>query len=247
MTRIGNKNVRCGLTLIEVVLAIALSVALVAAVLAFQGRCSHMRSILLARMEVVSAQRATMDLLTGELRSAMAYPFMGLSMQGDAQEMLFPTACVPGPAVWAVRKLTDDAIPPEDDLHIVTYRLRHTEGPGGEDIVVGLERICQKVVQQVVVEGEENPTVETKLLTEHVKFLYVRYWDGAMWAESWKGDSLPIAVEISLGTEPLAAETAPADYPYEVQRRVVYIPLGQEEAGGDRAIIRGLGDGGGDE
>lgn len=44
------------------------------------------------------------------------------------------------------------------------------------------------------------------------------------WQETWAGPGLPQAVEVSLGTEPLPPDTAPEDYPYELFRRVIYLP-----------------------
>lgn len=44
------------------------------------------------------------------------------------------------------------------------------------------------------------------------------------WQETWTGPGLPQAVEVSLGTEPLPPDTAPEDYPYELFRRVIYLP-----------------------
>lgn len=44
------------------------------------------------------------------------------------------------------------------------------------------------------------------------------------WQETWTGPGLPQAVEVSLGTEPLPPDVAPEDYPYELFRRVIYLP-----------------------
>jgi hypothetical protein len=67
-------------------------------------------------------------------------------------------------------------------------------------------------------------------LTAQIKFLQFRYWAGTNWIDSWSGLDLPAGVEISLGREPAAIESAaPAagaiaeEEGPEVFRRIVYL------------------------
>jgi hypothetical protein len=59
---------------------------------------------------------------------------------------------------------------------------------------------------------------------EQLQYLRFRYYDGANWLDSWSAPGLPIGVEVSLGVEPLPSEVSPDDYPFELYRRVIYLP-----------------------
>ena len=225
-----------GMTLLEVVLAVTLTVGVVCSATAFYRCALDVRSGLEAEMRVVEARRLIMDRITNELRYALVYKFLGLGVEGSAQQVRFVSATLPGPAAWAVRKPTEAPIRPEHDLRLIGYRLRTYEDEQiGSLIVGGLERNCQKLLAVEVI--EEGRTVESTLLTEHIKFIAFRYWQGGRWLESFSGD-LPLAVEITMGTEPLPAETAVADYPYATFRRVVYLPGAKKSSPG--VIVRGL-------
>lgn len=190
-----------------------------------------------------------MERLTDELRGAMVCPFLQWDLQGHADQVRLVTATLPGPAVWAPPDITQTPLPPEQDLQFVGYRLRVLKDDDGnvvtddqgQPIIVGLERTCQKQFSQTATEGKE---IAVAFLTPFVKFLYFRYWDGANWAESWSGNDLPLAVEITLGAEPLLGGLTPDQYPFDVQRRLVYIPGGKKALAGT-ALLRGLGAGGG--
>ena len=57
-----------------------------------------------------------------------------------------------------------------------------------------------------------------------IQFLRFRYWDGSTWSETWSAPDLPIGVEVSLGGEPLPPESTAEEYPFELYRRVIYLP-----------------------
>jgi type II secretory pathway component PulJ len=213
-----------GMTLLEVVLAIALSVGVMGGAMAFYRQAVDVRTSLEGRVQTIEAQRLVMDRLTNEFRGALAV------MQGEAGEVGFFAAHLPGPAAWAVRKSTEEAIPPESDLEWVGYRLRTVEDEdSGEETIVGLERTSRKTER--LVEDEEE--LETALLSSEVKFFAMRYYHQGVWLTSWQAD-LPQAVEITLGATPLPADTDPQDYPYETFRRVVYLPAAGAGGGGRR-------------
>ncbi len=84
--------------------------------------------------------------------------------------------------------------------------------------------------------GVTNPTPVTTVTTEdtgmfiaELRYLRLRYWDGATWLESWTASGLPRGVEISLATEALPADAPPDALPAELFRRVVALPLGLSE------------------
>ena len=67
------------------------------------------------------------------------------------------------------------------------------------------------------------PTKVPEPLSEEVRFLHFRYWDGTKWLESWDGRKLPFGVEISLGFEAPFTDDQ-GNTSGEVFRRVVYLP-----------------------
>jgi len=226
------------MTLLEVVLAIALSVGVMGAAMAFYRQAVEVRGGLEGRMRDVESQRLVMDRITNELRGAMTYPFLQMGMEGQPGEVQFIVAHLPGPAAWAIRKSTEDPIQPESDLEMVGYRLRIEEDDDGQEVVAGLERTSQKVL--TVREVDEEEDLESVLVSSEVKFLALRYYHEGVWLTSWSSD-VPRAVEITLGASPLPDDTQPQDYPYETFRRVVHLPaapLPQQRGG---TVVRGRG------
>lgn len=159
---------------------------------------------------------------------------------------------------------------PEHDVQMVTYRLNRYEDEDGAEQIGGVEctrlrAIAAQVSEERVEESgrrrrtsrtgtsrsqpedADTPgvaTVRVKLLTEHVKFLNLRYWDGAAWVESWDQGELPPAVMIEMGAEPLPEDLLAEEYPFDKITRVVAIPAGYRpsEGGMTRLPERG-GDG----
>jgi type II secretion system protein J len=228
---------RPGFTLLEVVLAVTLTVGLLIGLFRFYGHATRVKAVVTAEVEQVSAVRAVMQLLTRELRSAHVVRTLGQGIDGGTGRIRVATATLPSGAVWIEQGMTETSpLPPQHDLQIVGYRLRYVETEEGDLIVAGLERTCQTLLTPR--ETEEGRQIDVDLLTPHVRFLRLRYWNGAAWTESWQANDLPAAVEIVLGFEPLPEGVEPVDYPYATHRRVVAVPAaagGQEET-----VIRGL-------
>jgi hypothetical protein len=155
---------------------------------------------------------------------------------------------VPGLAAWAVRSSMEEPIPPEQDLEIVTYRLRVDPNTAQ---VLGLERLSQKTVT-----AESQTKGQTvRLMSPQLQFLNFRFFDGSAWQGYWRmedpfGEStpqtslLPMAVEITLGTEPKPEEMTVEDYllEYPTFQRMVFVPAGARPLSG--TVVRG-GPGGG--
>jgi type II secretory pathway component PulJ len=226
---------------LEVILALSLSLGLVAGILALYRHATNIRYRVTQHTEMVVAERVTMDRITNELRGAMVYPFLNFGMEGSDRRIQFITAKLPGPSVWAVRKSTEDPIPPETDLELVGYRLRGFRNESGECVIHGLMRTSQKILAAPT--AEEGKEIKTVLLTPHIRFLDFRYFDGNEWVSEWTEGGLPLAVEITMGHEQLPEDMEAEDYAehFETFRRVVHVPGGQSSASG--TILRGLGRG----
>jgi len=230
----GRRRARSGFTLLEVVLAVTLALALMAAMLTFYKQAADVRAAVLGDVRLVSAERMTMDRLTEELRSAFVQRFLGLGLEGGLSEMRFAALTFPGGAMWVEQNVTDvNPMAREADVQIVGYRLRYSEDEMGQVVVDGVERTCLRTPTARI--SEEGKEIQATLLSPDIKFLRLRYWDGTTWAETWGGGTLPQAVEIVLGKEPLPEHVEPLEYPYPTFRRIVALPSAPKTATGTAA------------
>jgi hypothetical protein len=233
---------KAGFTLLEVVLAVTLALALMAAMLTFYKQAADVRAAVLGDARLIGAERMIMGRLTEELRSAFVQRFIGLGLEGGMSEMRFVSVTFPGGAMWVEQNVTDVApMARESDVAIVGYRLRYSEDEMGQVVVDGLERTCQRTPTAQI--SEEGKEIQATLLSPDLKFLRLRYWDGTAWAESWGGGALPQAVEIVLGQAPLPENVEPLEYPYPTFRRIVALPSAPRSAPGALATAPAEGTG----
>lgn len=168
------------------------------------------------------------------------------------------------PDEWADSPASEGpAWEPEHDIVMVGYRLSRYQDEDGVERIGGLERTSMRTISAQLSEerggepGEPGAgpprdereeadapgisNVKVSLLTEHVKFLNLRYWDGAAWVEAWDQPELPLAVMIEIGAEPLPEDLTPEEYPYETSYRVVALPVGYMPQ--DVSVFRDRGSG----
>ena len=258
MSRRARQN---GLTLIEVVLAISLSIIILGSSLAFYSQALRHRRVISAEVTVLTSERQAMELITEDLRGAMEYPFIKMGIKGEIDSLEFISTTIPGPAIWSELSATDNPPPPEHDLHRVKFRLATGEdSQTGEEVVAGLERVTRKIiVSEIMIEEEEDlfgdeggveqeeeeevdpedATIKRTLLSSDIKHLSFRYWLDGDWVDTYDDSKLPAAVEVTLGQKPLEEGQLPEDYIHQVYRRVIYIPASggsgafKVESGGD--------------
>jgi len=244
-------------TLLEMVLAITIGLALASTAIWFYQHTGDVREDVTSHIEEVAARRLVMDRITNELRAAYTVPLLDLALQGTTDQMTFTTTALPGPTSWAVQGIAENPLPPEQDLRLVTYGLRIVEDEDGRQYIAGLETSVQKLINVAVVqteeeaestaltpaEEEEAQQVESVLLSPYVGFVRFRYWTGTEWSPEWAQQGLPQAVEVALGREPIEEGLTPEEYPGELAIRIVYLP-GATAAEPEGTVIRGLGGGG---
>lgn len=205
-------------TLLEVLLAVVLIVILMGAALALYRYAADVRRDVFREAELTSARRLIMDRITAELRTATPSPLAGFALQGSPTSILFVTTTLPSADAWAQDRPAGDTPPPEGDIQIVGYGLAvAVEGEAYE--IVGLRRTLRRSVTARIVEGDDGAADD--LITDRLRFLRLRYWDGVAWVDGWTGEELPAAVEITLGERPLPEGVEPADYPFRAWRRIV--------------------------
>ena len=218
-------------TLVEVILAIAIATGILVVALYFYAQAVDLRSRLLEETDRISSIRLFYDRVTSDLRAAFAQPQAGFT--GDATSMRFVVAGVPPRSTFTTTAWTRSLVFPSD-LGVVTYGTRGA-ADGTNTVVLGITRPEEPLLDTMPVAGPTNslpagagadaaasggsePWIDT------VHFLQLAYWDGTGWADRWDSSSLPVAVDVSVGVEPLPPDTDPLDYPYELYRRVIYLP-----------------------
>lgn len=231
---------RRGFTLLEVMLAMVLIVGLIAALLVFYWRVLGIRQTTIDYAKAVAARRAVMSRLTDELQAAINEPGLGQVLEGKADSLRFVTTGVPGPGVWLPdAQATGPQKTEASDVHIVDYYLASSEDNNGSTVVNGLDRSVQPLLTATKI--EQGTTVSTRLVSSQIKFIQFAYYNGSAWQSTWQANNLPAGVEVTLGSEPLPADTAPADYPYPVARRVIALVAGVSPFSASAANVNGGG------
>jgi prepilin-type N-terminal cleavage/methylation domain-containing protein len=229
--------VRRAFTLIEVLLAISLVAALLAALFAFYRYATDLRRDIVEDAQLLSAARNTMDGLTNELRTAMAYPTLNIGLEGSNDRIGFLSTVLPGQGVWNEPDPTVEAAPPEQDLQVLTYQLRVDSNTKE---VLGLERLSQRNISSLSQGGGQ----QVKLISPRLRFLNFRFYDGTGWRDYWRMEDpfgeqttqstplLPVAVEITIGLDPIPEEMTLEDYlaenPTRTFQRIIFVPAGAQ-------------------
>jgi type II secretory pathway component PulJ len=224
---------RRGFTLLDVVLAMVIAIGILITLLLFYRQAAEMRAQVLLEADRVAAIRLLLDRLTADLRSAYSDSGARQGLKGDETSLQFVRVELPPVAAWAkVEPGRVFAAP--SDLKLVSYR-SSTSRQGTNVVVSGLIRTEQPLVQPRILAGASSGSKPSSAqrpsrlrppepLTDAVRFLRFRYWDGVDWIASWNSLQLPQGVEVSLGTDPLPQDTLPEEYPFELFRRVIYLP-----------------------
>lgn len=230
----SSPTARAAFTLIEVVLAITIAIGLLLVAMTFYQQSTLLRGQLMDEAERLSAVRQIMDRLAADLRVAPAHDRIGFT--GDSNSLRFASTALP----LAVGGM-------QSDLRRVVYRVTFA-GESTNLTINGLFRIEEPAVDFFVstrspalaTAGIDTNTITSgdlatqttnapasEPLTEAVRYLTFRFWDGTAWRDSWSGIAPPPGVEVTLGFEPLPPDAGPEQLPGEVFRRVIFLPAGQ--------------------
>ena len=226
-------------TLLEVLLAISIALGLFVVALHFYQHAADLRTQLIDESERLSAIRQVMDRVTADLRGGFAPSSQGFS--GDSNSLCFVTTHFPSRLAWRSTAADPGSIR-ETDLKLVRYGLTRTT-EGTNDNVSGFIRVEQMLTELNSVPAAtaltNNPGSKTSAtnfvaepITDAIRFVRFRYWDGITWTDSWAGTALPLGVEVTLGTETLKDGEDPDDYGGEIFRRVIHLPAGISIPGG---------------
>ncbi|NBV20940.1 MAG: hypothetical protein EBS05_02950 [Proteobacteria bacterium] len=223
-------------TLLEVVLAITIAIAILVVALAFHQQATTLRGALLEESERLAAVRQVMDRLSADLRVAPVHLQFGFT--GSSNSLRFISTGLPLPPGIGtdLKRISYQATVSNDGTNISVSGLLRSEEPAVDLITSKIAPALVTATGDTNAPATNGPTAVP--LTELIRFLSFRFWDGTAWRDSWSGTTPPPGVEISLGFEPLPADVAPEEYPAEIFRRVIYLPAGQPLAPSTNLVAR---------
>lgn len=208
MTRPAAGDAR-GLTLLEVVISIALTVLLLGALLAFSWEAGQTRQRCAQVADRTALARQVLERIARELRGCVGAEQIGFPLEqrlsGDRRSLTFLTAVLPGAGQYSFPDPLAEPPPAQHDLTLVSYRLwidpeETTEQ--GEPIVGGLLRAEKKTLNQFLVDEQDRFDVRTDLWCPEIGYLEFRYFDGVEWDTEWRitqGNSLPQLIQVTVG------------------------------------------------
>jgi len=233
---LSNRASNHGFTLLEVALATFITVGMLLVVLFFYRQSEQLRQELLSGTEQITAARMIMNRISAELRSLNIHEPLHFGLLGGSNRIEFVMATPPSPLNWKQDDL-GRVLLPRSDLRVVSYELA---GPGDPAEATGLAR-SETAVPEFAPIGVEDAILEQaaavidrELVTEEIRHLQFRFWDGTAWIDTWTGLHLPLGVEIILGGPPMPPPDAAMDvvadsleptYPFEYFRRVVPLTM----------------------
>ena len=225
------REASAGFTLIEVILAIGIATAILLVALVLYHQATQLRGQILQESDRLSSVRLTLDRVATDLRTAQAVAAPGNEFIGDASSMRFARLALASPLTGlSVSTNLEQA----DWTRI--YLATALETNGTQVVVSALNRREEPVrPRSLATEGllasavvQTNRAFET--LSDFVRYVRFRYWNGSDWAAGWSNTLPPAGVEIVLSTEPPLDDALPDALPPEPFRRVVYIPAGAASA-----------------
>ncbi|MEX2673285.1 MAG: hypothetical protein WD294_14370 [Phycisphaeraceae bacterium] len=237
-----------GFTLLEVLLAVVIASGLFLAVLSFYRQTADTRQAVSEQLDAVGDARRVMQHLTAELRAA-AHHDAGHGMSGSSQQIRFATTTLPaeGRRNTSGLILVNYAVQRDgEDRPVGLTRAEQPASPASSSVTEAGEEDSPDMAEEegdplldmfgegddaagdgldeAEAEGATSAQQQGALvLTERLRFMRFRYWDGSAWSESWQGPELPGAVEIMLAAEPVPEELSPEEYAQDVYRRTVNV------------------------
>jgi len=229
-----------------VFLAIGIATGIMVVAMHFYSQSYHLRGQLIDEAERLSAVRLVMERIASDLHAAFEQPQVGFTGSTDSMEFVSTRMSVGSGAGSAAGARM---VAPSTDLRRVYYYLTAALA-GTNFMITGLDRTEESLVARPSparstgsalssttttsdaslvapgpAVGATNATaLPSEPMAEAIRFARFRFWDGTAWLEAWDSPGLPMAVEISLGLEPLPENDLPDAYPYELFRRIVVLP-----------------------
>jgi len=205
-----------GLTLLELLLAIGLMVLMSGMMFMFYAVTLRTREHGTRMMVDTQLCRTIALKIADEIRSANGFlQGLGPGIGGNSRIIRLQTVVLPDKEQFLTRNIQDAPPPASSDIRQVAYYLAydpnqiHVYGDGTEGpLPLGLVRREIKTLNQVIIDETRKEQVDVDLYSRDIKYLRFRYFDGAQWLDGWDlgtgpegglGNSLPQAVEVTVG------------------------------------------------
>jgi hypothetical protein len=207
---------RPGLTMLEMLLAIGLIAMLAVMMFMFYDSVTRTREIGVHAVTNLSLARSIAVKIAEEIRAANGFvKGIGPGVSGDDRMITLQTVVLPDKEMYLRRSIKDGLLPAECDIRQVQYYLAYDEElefqyPDGKTAAapMGLVRREIKTLFQQAIREDQAKAVELDLVSSEMKYLRFRYFDGVDWVDKWDigtdmegglGNSLPQAVEVTVG------------------------------------------------
>jgi len=217
---VGSGTVRRGVTLVELLLALGLITMVSAMMFLFYDTTLQSREHGTRVMLESHLARAIAEKIAEEVRSANGFvKDIGPGISGDDRLISIQTVAIPDRELMLRRSIRDTPLPAQSDIRQVQYYLAyddeetHTYADGTEGSVpLGLVRREIKTLYQTATFESDTDAVDLDLLAPEMKYIRFRYFDGVDFVDKWDiaddvegtmGNSLPQAVEITVGYKEL--------------------------------------------
>ncbi|MBN2560748.1 MAG: prepilin-type N-terminal cleavage/methylation domain-containing protein [Phycisphaerae bacterium] len=226
--RQGLETSRRGMTLIELLLAIGLIVMVSAMMFMFYNSTLRSRDEGIKAMTDGQLARVIAMKIADEIRSANGFVRdLGPGISGDERMITIQTIALVDKEVVLRRSVQDEPLPGQCDIRQVQYYLAYDEDepyvyPDGTDSFapMGLVRREVRTPYQPALGGSQSEETvivdrlakDLDLLAPEMKYVRFRYFDGVDWVDDWDiakdiegqmGNSLPQAVEVTVGYKEL--------------------------------------------
>ncbi len=222
--RLADRRPSGAFTLLEVLLAVVICVGLFFVVLSFYRTTAEVRARVNREVSRISAVRLVMQRLGTELQTVQWRIATGAPLTGDSNTLEFVRTTLPRTDEWSGGDL-GRVRQANTDLLKVRYRGPATNGVAlfRDEQPFVTERESAEAVANLELIDEEQGKLPP-VLSGEIRFVRFRYRAGRDWFDLWRSDVPPVAVEVTLGHEPLPEGTALDDYPHEIFRRVIHLP-----------------------
>jgi hypothetical protein len=219
VTRVPTGCIRRGITLVELLLALGLITLVSGMMFAFYNASLRSREFGTRLMTDAQLARVIAMKIAEECRAANGFVSdIGAGISGDERFISIQTVTLPDRELFFRRSIKDEVPPAECDIRSVQYYLAYDYEEGSEDYEyadgtqsfapLGLVRREVKTLHQAVLDETSSVAVDLDLLAPEIKYIRFRYFDGVDWIDKWDigedvegglGNSLPQAVEITVG------------------------------------------------
>ncbi len=216
--RLYGTRYRRAMTLLELLLALGLVTLVSAMMFMFYDTTLRARDRDAARITDRELCRVIAMRIAEEIRSANGFAAgVGPGVHGDDRVITIQTAAMVDKDRFLRQSIRDEPLPAQCDIRQVQYYLAYDEDesyvyPDGTDawVPLGLVRREMKTLYQApqLLREGQLAEVDLDLISPEMKYVRFLYFDGVDWVDKWDiaedvagqmGNSLPQAVEITVG------------------------------------------------